>query len=184
MTARTDNLSILNSVDCAEQKSSQEINVPCLNKVKQTRGTLSNPVKYLHRLAQNKKGFEISSPRRERQQELCCAQGEIRVPAASASPAALWRFPGVLARASSGCLRLHPKGSPRSPAQGSAPRFKQARLPCSLSLCRMQNSRVLARRPRANLVMGEQSRIFKINKLRHRRLGSAMVPGFQLQLTG
>ena len=174
-------------MDCAEQNSSQKINVPCLDEVKQTRGTLSNPVKYLHYIAQNQKGFEIGSPHRRRQQELCRARGKSRVPPTGAHPTAAWHFPGVPAPPGS-ILLLRPKGSPCSPAAlpgAGTPHFKQARLPRSFSLCHTQNSRVLARRPQATLVMGEQSsRVFKINKPKHRQLGSVMLPVFPMQVTG
>lgn len=100
-------------MDRAEQKSSQKINVPCLDEVKQTRGTLSNPVKYLHYIAQNKKAFEIGSPHRRRRQELCRARGKSRVPPARRSPCGCLALPRV-----AGTSWQHPPASPqREPSQ-------------------------------------------------------------------
>lgn len=56
----------------------------------------------------------------------------------------------------------HPKGSPHSPA--ALPRGIPRRMASPVSLCHMQNSQILARRSQANLVMGQLSRLFKINQ--------------------
>lgn len=178
VVAQIDNLSIWNSVDHAEQKSCQKIYVPCLDEVKYTQGTLSNPVKYLHYIAQNNKGFEIISLHRRHQGELCHAWGQSQLPLTGALPGCGTAWP---------CPPSSPTGNLTAPSAAwvwMLP-FNQAWLPCSWSLCPTQNSRVLARRrPQANLVMEEQSRVFKINKPNHRQLGSVMVSVFHTEITG
>lgn len=170
VTAWIKYLSIWNSVDRAEQKSSQKIDIPCLHSVKQTQRTLSNPVKYLHSIVPNNKGFEISSPR-------CRCRGELGH-AWGGSRGLLWRsphgcqaLPGLLAQPGTSCWHClaHPAGtacwhsllepSPAHP-KGSIPWGTASALP----LCHVQNSQTLARRSQAILVMGQLSRVFKINQ--------------------
>lgn len=164
VTAWINYLSIWNSVDRAEQKSSQKIDVPCLDSVKQTQRTLSNPVKYLHYIVQNDKGFEIGSPRCRCRGELGRAWAESRVRPFGAHPTAAGHCPGcwhawhtLMAHPTA-----HPKGSPRSPTP--LPRGISRGTASPLSLCHMQNSHILARRSQANLATGQLSRVFKINQ--------------------